>query len=294
MEESNMEINPQLTHGSVWELTKTGAQVVVLAVSNEGLSPGLLERFPNQVVYINASMQINTQPVEVFTKKRIYVGINQNVQALIEQLINPPQEEEEPQIDIDEIDPDAGEDGNALADLAAGFSEENSQADGEIPVFETPGWGGTLPLDESFVSYTESPGFNGDTQHILRFSLSDQLSLSQLEAAFGPGPGTIENFVVDSHEDRVEVPIDAYFGSFLEVDADANAIGVVYLSTPGKFRLSGSELDEAVAKAQAAIDTSVSSTDIPSVPQGTQTTQVSEPTHIIPQVQVASPVVTIS
>lgn len=237
-----IETNPQLVPGSVWQRVRKGNATftTVLFVSNSGLSEAVLEQFPAQVVFLSDKMNVLTQDVETFLSSRTFHTIDTGVENLLRALLSPPDEDDvdesidniqlddEPSI-LGEVvgDPDEGDDGIDMGDDSA-----------DVAIF-TPQFFNGFDLDSAFVSYTEAPFHTGDTLHILRFALSPQLTLDHLKAAFdlsGETPA-IEMFVVDcNHEHPTTVNVAGFVQVFLEVGADGNGVGAVYVTSSGDYR----------------------------------------------------------
>lgn len=280
-----MEINPKLVPGSVWSLA-SGALSTVLAVSNEALPDHLLEKFPRQVVYVNAKNEINTQAVDVFLRKREFVEVNEIIAQIMASITDPEPEEEGSDFDIDSIDLTADSKTEpSMEDLVGGAEE--TEEEGAIPVFFPPQVCG-VDLDSAFISYAELPDGDGSRTHVIRFALSNELTIDQLKFIFNLDNGQIETFVVDSEIERVEISPSAFHGVFVEVDSAANGIAAVYLSSS----LTGESLDKAIAALEvAAINTAATVLPVADVPPQTTTTPqvrvatAGAPTHVIPQIQ---------
>lgn len=260
--------NPQLVPGSMWANRKSGVVVSVLAVTNQHLSEQVQERHPPQVVFVlNGKMM--TQTVDVFVKPRMFMDMDNGLAQAIEDLLAEEPEEEE--IDIEGTPLPAEEEEGEEAVDDSNVEEDERPA----PVFEPPMHDG-LALDEHFVSYQEAPGPNGDTLHILRFALDETLNIDHIRSIFDfrdTTLPTLEEFVVDSEVDRVEVKPDGYLMTALEIDSGANGIAAVYLTTSGQFRL-----------AAADVVTDVVEKD-----------NVTQELHVIPQIQpAAATVVTVT
>ena len=90
-------------------------------------------------------------------------------------------------------------------------------------------------LTTAFVGYTEAPFHTGDTQHALKFRLSDDLELPMLHNAFSPSDASVDAFNVYSNYETTSVVIDGYIDTFLSVE-DSVSYGVVYVTSVGDFR----------------------------------------------------------
>lgn len=219
--------NPNLVVGSIWARGSNAS--TVLAVSNEGLSPEVLENYPQQVVFLTSKFKVLTQPIEMFVSSRTYQGIDANIESLMAAVTAEPDPEAD-DVDIESID--LGDE----TDVDESSVAEEEASEETIPVFEPPQFAG-LNLDSHFLSYNESPYHTGDTLHVLRFALSNELSIAQLRSVFRvSSDNSIESFVVDSVEERVSVDIYAFVQVFLEVGAGGDAVGCVYVLSQGDFR----------------------------------------------------------
>lgn len=229
-------INPHLVVGSVWARTTTNSTSTVLAVSNQDLSQEVLEKFPQQVVFLTSKYKILTQDVDTFLRSRVYQGLDTNVISLMEALTTEPEPEEDDDVDIDSVDIKVVKDGFEQIIASVEEDSEDGEDDNGIPVFEPAEFDG-LALDAHFLSYSESPYHTGDTMHTLRFALDRDLSIDQLRSVFRVTSATaIESFEIDSVEERVSVDIDAFVQVFLEVGAGGDAVGCVCVLSQGDYR----------------------------------------------------------
>ena len=222
------QINPNLVVGSVWARGSNGNTSTVLAISNDGLSDAVLEKFPRQVVFLTSKFKVLTQPIDMFIDSRVYQGIDEGVAALMAEVTSEPEPDEDDKVDIDAVD---------LGDETVDESSVEDEGEAEtIPVFEPAQFAG-LNLDAHFLSYSESPYHTGDTMHTLRFALDRDLSIDQLRSVFRVTSATaIESFEIDSVEERVSVDIDAFVQVFLEVGAGGDAVGCVCVLSQGDYR----------------------------------------------------------
>lgn len=232
-----IETNPQLVPGSVWQRVRKDKTTftTVLFVSNQGLSDAVLEQFPPQVVFLTDKLNVLTQDVGTFLASRTFHTIDMGTENLIQALLSPPEE------DLDDTDPTETIDKIVVDDLEehpGGGVVVADDSESDIPVF-TPEFFNGANLDAAFLSYTEAPFSTGDTLHVLRFALSQSLSLDQLKAAFdlsSPIPA-IEKFTVDCNQEHpTVVEPNGFIQVFLEVTNDGNGVGVVYVTSLGDFR----------------------------------------------------------
>jgi hypothetical protein len=218
-------------------------------------------------------------------------------------ITDPEPEEEGSDFDIDSIDLTADSKTEpSMEDLVGGAEE--TEEEGAIPVFFPPQVCG-VDLDSAFISYAELPDGDGSRTHVIRFALSNELTIDQLKFIFNLDNGQIETFVVDSEIERVEISPSAFHGVFVEVDSSASGLAAVYLSSLLEAsQLTGEALDKAIAEIeQATADVGTPVTiktahiNAPQVAQqhaapvhGTAPSQLgtaatSAPTHVIPQIQ---------
>lgn len=286
--------DPHLIPGSVWEriVRKKGKESIlhsiVLTVSNEDLKDEMLEKFPQQVVFLTSKLKVLTQDVDSFLSNRTFVEMDTRISALMANVVAP-DDEFESDVDIDAIDlsdepaavdPDANSIADPFADLAkllpepasqlfAADTAQESPASNAVPVFLPEVYDG-LNLSSSFVSYAESPSpmGNGDTMHVLRFQLSKSLNLDHLRQIFdmSANSNALEKFVIDSEQERTEVTIDGFLEVFLEVDMGPTAFGAVYLTTSGDFRMMQKVAEEAENKVLLSDDLSTNTVTIVNAP----------------------------
>lgn len=231
-------LNPHLVVGSVWARTANNATSTVLAVSNQDLKADVLEKFPQQVVFLTSKYKILTQDIDTFLRNRVYQGIDPTVVSLMEALTTEPEPEEDDDVDIDSVDIKVVKDGFEQVISGAEEESEDGEDDNGIPVFEPAEFDG-LALDRHFLSYSEAPYHTGDTLHVLRFALDRELNIDQLRAIFrdsGQNTPTIDQFVIDSSEERVEVQVYAFVQVFMEVGAGGEGVAAVHLLSSGDFR----------------------------------------------------------
>lgn len=245
-------INPHLVVGSVWARTSNNSISTVLAVSNQDLSQEVLEKFPQQVVFLTSKYKILTQDIDTFLRNRVYQGLDTTVISLMEALTTEPEPEDD-DVDIDSVDIKVVKDGFEQVIGGAEEDSEDGEDDNGIPVFEPAEFDG-LALDRHFLSYSEAPYHTGDTLHVLRFALDKELNIDQLRAIFrdsGQTP-TIDQFIIDSTEERVEVSVYAFVQVFFEVGAGGEAVAAVHLLSVGDFRADTNEVTEVEPQAQEA------------------------------------------
>jgi len=231
-------LNPHLVVGSVWARTANNATSTVLAVSNQDLKADVLEKFPQQVVFLTSKYKILTQDIDTFLRNRVYQGIDPTVVSLMEALTSEPEPEDE-EVDIDSVDLPAEKSFDSMvASTDEESAETEEESDDTIPVFEPAEFDG-LALDRHFLSYSEAPYHTGDTLHVLRFALDRELNIDQLRAIFrdsDQNTPTIDQFVIDSSEERVEVQVYAFVQVFMEVGAGGEGVAAVHLLSSGDFR----------------------------------------------------------
>lgn len=242
-------INPHLVVGSVWARTSNNSSSTVLAVSNQDLSQEVLEKFPQQVVFLTSKYKILTQDIDTFLRNRVYQGLDTTVISLMEALTTEPEPEEDDDVDIDSVDIKVVKDGFEQIIGGAEEESEDGEDDNGIPVFEPAEFDG-LALDRHFLSYSEAPYHTGDTLHVLRFALDRELNIDQLRAIFrdsDQNTPTIDQFIIDSSEERVEVQVYAFVQVFMEVGAGGEGVAAVHLLSAGDFRADAPSVENTAA-----------------------------------------------
>lgn len=245
---SNVQSN--LVSGSQWLRKKAKGYAVstVLHVTNLGLKDSVLEEHPQQVVFLTEDLKVFSMTVDAFTRNRQYQGIDPLVESLVDQLLNPSEEDDlddadgftdtiaqlaETQVDLDEDEADEDVDEDDTDDEAEDGEDVMSTLDlvvGAHPLAEK--------LETSLVSYTESPYHNGDTLHVLKFTNENGLTPAEVAGAFMiSDPNAIQQFSVGSPylEKPVVVDVDSYVSTFYELMPYETLI-VVYLLSAGAIR----------------------------------------------------------
>ena len=234
--------------GSVWERRTRKNDVstsVVICVTNDGLSTSILEKHPQQVVFLTDKEQILSITVSEFVRNRTYVGMSEKVAeamgALPELVFGSDDEDEDEEINIDDIDIDETlfNDG---ADPDAGTEPRDDEEDEvESPPIRALSINvGPHPskelLESSLVGYSESPYHSGDTLHTLSFKLGGGLTMEMVQAAFtSSDPNSIQKFEVQASADSYQVDIDGVIGVMLGATWYETTCRL-YLTSPGDFR----------------------------------------------------------
>lgn len=170
-----------LVPGSVWAKSdKQGEQisVTVVGITNTEVTAKVLDRHPQQVVFITSRSHLVSQDVESFLKRRTYMTMNSQVEMLLESVISAAVEQEEEEEDFDTVELPADEVGVQTADGAPDqdYNEgSNFNLTNAHPLAQM--------LADGFVSYTEAPWVEGMMMHCLRFTL-DELAVEDLQAIF--------------------------------------------------------------------------------------------------------------
>ncbi len=228
-----IENNPQLIPGSVWLRERKGKQsfTTVIAVSNVGLKPEVLEEFPQQVVFLTDKFTVLTQGVETFCASRVFYSMDERVQYLAQEMLTPPsvEGEEEDLIDFDNMPQEQPPSGDNTVEPA-----EVVEADNDVPpLFQPATWdlnGVLLNLDDAFVSYEEIPTATHQVQHVITFALGNGVELDTLLAAFAKDQ--ITEFTVDCNNAYpTSVAVEAYQGVYLRVDSQGNGNALVYVTS---------------------------------------------------------------
>jgi len=239
----------QLVPGSIWERTRRGkpsTYTTVLMVSNLELNPQLLDKFPQQVVFLSDSLKVLTQDVETFLATRTYYGSDAGIVNLIEALLSPNDQEPETDADDDEDQALSGapqDDAVDIDSIDVGDTQIQETLTDDAPIFKPSLWNG-VDLNKAFRGYRESPYHTGDTLHTLRFELTGGVTLDALNRAFDYGNAensvaglVIDTFLVDCNQEYpTSVVPDGFVGVFLEIDGSANGHGIVCLTSSGDFR----------------------------------------------------------
>jgi len=234
-----------LVPGAVWLRSKPGKKPTastVIAISNVDLSEAILEKFPMQVIFLTDRGRLLTQDIETFTSSREFVEIDVGTANLVDVLLHGADYDDEETeardiLDIDQIP--LPEDEDASAGAAQVTEVTAVSPSGDAPMF-SPEIHQGLDLNGAFLSYTEQPYYTGDTMHVLRFALDGNVTIKALRKAFDVSApeGGLATFTVDCYqEEPTVVTPSGFIDTFFEVTADGNGTGVVYLITPGNFRV---------------------------------------------------------
>ena len=270
-----------LAPGTIWtRRTKNGesTESTVLMISNLHLNDRLKEEFPPQVVFLTQRGQILTQNIEMFLAKRELIGEDDRVKGLVDSILNPPEEGE---VDLDAMQLEDSGEGSVLGENVAEGEEHSA------PVF-LPAVVEGFDLNDHFLSYSEAPRDDGDTQHILRFILSKDLTLENLTQIFTGDNSLVDEFTIDSEAKYATVTINGTWPVFMEVNADGSAVGVVYVLSEGYAH---GDLLPTQEDVQVPNDLIQSTPVSQGGPQGStqlvaQGVQVTQPNHVIPQIPV--------
>lgn len=272
-----------LTSGSIWARQKPNSDEysysLVLCVTNEGLPERVLEKNPQQVVFVTDQGKILSMCVEDFCHKRHYFTFDASFADSFEEIITTR--------DDDEVESDPAEEGqSSIDDVVADeklFSAEQSVKDkagclalnvGPHPLAEV--------LQSSLVGYVESPFHTGDTLHTLKFELSDSLTINGIIRAFlVSDPNSIQKFELSTATETFQVEIDTFVCVLLESDQWSN-YGCLYITSNGCFRshpdvgfIAQEVQPAAMEHGAAAPDTSVIDLSVTAVDAGTATNVIS-------------------
>lgn len=231
-----------LIPGSVWSRkTKQGeVEATVLFITNQGLDADVLVKNPQQVVFLTHKLEVYSMTIERFLKNRDYATMNPDVETLVKALTAPVNDEDGDEIDIDSIQLPEDSDGDSDVSLedqepATAAVGETFETTGNLLAVQAQNMPSSMPvlslsstispalaqlLGSRFISYAEamSPAGTGDTLHTLRFALTPDLGLDQLNDAFGL-TGPISEFTISSAVTPTTVEIDGFVQVWLEVIA---------------------------------------------------------------------------
>ena len=287
-----------LTPGSQWSRKqKNGKESVstVICVSNQTLKDEVLEKHPQQIVFLTHRKEVLTQTIDTYLANRNYVGQDESMAAFYETWIVGDGPEKVAEVSVDDIDnitlpgEEDDEDGAEDADLTevdSVFAESDDTLEDEatIPVFEPAVFAG-IELDSAFVSYTEMPNPQdpGSTMHALRFVLDDQLTLAKLNTIFDQSRvDSLSSIVIDSSAARINLTVTAAWPAFVEIDLTGSAVGIIYLGSQGYIHSEMLDEEQAAEAKEAAPVTA--GNDLP-VNLGTAPQGSAEPLQVIPQIQ---------
>ena len=294
-----------LTPGSQWSRKqKNGKESVstVICVSNQTLKDEVLEKHPQQIVFLTHRKEVLTQTIDTYLANRNYVGQDESMAAFYETWIVGDGPEKVAEVSVDDIDnitlpgeendkyDDGAEDGAEDADLPevdSVFAESDDTLEDEatIPVFEPAVFAG-IELDSAFVSYTEMPNPQdpGSTMHALRFVLDDQLTLAKLNTIFDQRRvDSLSSIVIDSSAARINLTVTAAWPAFVEIDLTGSAVGIIYLGSQGYIHseMLAEEQQAAEAKEAAPVTAGNDLTvNLGTAPQGS-----TDHLQVIPQIQ---------
>lgn len=232
-----------LVPGSIWkrEGSETTTESVVLFVTNAGLSAKVLEKNPQQVVFMSADAAILSMSIDRFVKNRTYDGMSEPVSDLIAAI--PGAALGAPSVDDDEDDSDLIDLNQAVIDSAlftGGASEpeattEEPQESGGLVINVGP-HPLQRALESAALAYRETPFHTGDTLHEVQFLLSDELTLEMLHSAFSPAdPNSIQKFEVVLENTRFAVDFSGVIGVMLS-GIGSTAVGSLFVVSDGDFR----------------------------------------------------------
>jgi hypothetical protein len=241
------DIQSNLVPGSIWARSKQNGDVAlstVLCVTNLGCAERVLERNPQQVVFITAKHEILSMTIEQFVVNRHYQGIDAEMAATIEAVTTESDGEYEEPIDLDAVTADEADFTKLLGeDISIDEDDEDDEDadDSEPEIIESTLALNVGPhpladlLESAFVSYTEVPSPTGDTHHILEFRL-EHLTLREINAAFFlPDENAIQVFTVTSGTETTKIEPEGFVCAMFKA-TPAGSFGCLYLSSPGNFR----------------------------------------------------------
>lgn len=249
-----------LIPGSIWERARKGepSYSLVLCVTNEGLSQNVLEKHPQQVVFVTDQGKVLSMGISEFAANRSYYNFNAKAAEMFDNLINPPEEDEELDEEdaailaegIDNVSPDE----TLFVSDAGPATEESAEDDvvdsspsvmrinvGPHPIADL--------LQANLVGYSESPFHTGDTLHTLKFTLGSGLTLANIRDAFKVSdPNAVQKFELETATETFQVDIDGFVDVMLEADSWIT-YGCLYITSEGDFR---SPVDLVITEQQVA------------------------------------------
>ena len=252
-----------LVSGSVWQRQRKNQTTLslVLYVTNEGLTGPALDDNPQQVVFRTEQGKILSMSIADFTAKRTYAIMDNQVADHLAQLDSILEEslDEEEQDMIDSV----------VADETL-FAPETppsttDSADSPVVAALTINVGPhplATALQSNLVAYSESPYFNGDTLHTLKFRMQNVggMSLADVRSAFQVSdPNSIQKFEVSTSVEKFQVEIYGFLDVMLEADQNGN-YACLYVTSEGDFRAPAEEVVDMSVVVEPAVSSSVTVT----------------------------------
>lgn len=249
-----------LVSGSLWsrETKKNGQSIsVVLFVTNEGLQEKVLEKFPQQVVFLTENNQILSMTVEEFTRARTFAGMSEKMASLLESIIVPDDEEEETG-EIDSVEVDGKlfvTDDNGTEEESEEEEEQEQPTSSRTDLYANFGpHPKAQALADNLAVYSEAPMLpGGDTLHTLKFNIGDDLTLSDIRDAFRiDDPNSIQKFELTTSTQTFTVDIAGFVNVMLESYPYVD-YGCLFVTTEGNFRDSSKVEDAASENSSIAV-----------------------------------------
>ena len=232
-----------LVPGSTWERGTNGKKSIVLHITNQNLNEKVAAKNPSQVVFMTEEKAVLSQSIEQFLASRKFYSMDARIEQLINEVLAEEDEAiEEPEIDAIIIEDDEEVKFEQETEISSNVSEQPA-VQHLLSINVGPHEIANL-LTNSFVSYSESPFYNGDTLHKLVFRLGNGLTLDNLRSAFFiKDPNAIQKFVIQSAYEATMVDVDSYVDTLLEA-ANYGAFGAVHLLSAGAFRTTEESIDD--------------------------------------------------
>jgi len=244
-----------LQPGTIWKREReVNGEVVetfttVLFITNQTLKTEKARTAnPPQVVFrthpspdSDKAPEVLSMGIESFLKNRTFHDVDEGAEAMLNALMAPADEEEEIDLDDLEIEEDGEEaqlgqePGLDLPEEASPIAAVTARKHFQGPSIDLPEQ--HVGLVKAFTGYSEAM-FNGDTLHILKFTLSDAVTLDILREAFNVSkPNSVQKLSVTSCSGNLTTTIDV--DGFLEVFLESGPqgdVGLVHVTSLGDIR----------------------------------------------------------
>ncbi len=227
-----------LLPGHIWRRVDTGQLSTVLFVTNAYLTPEQQQKFPPQVVYVDAAGRRTSAGVERFLKGRVFESVNPDIEKRVEELLEPIPEPEAESVSSETVRPEHRDEDPAPEQAPAAparsqvdisFESSSNQQMPDLP---------QQALKDAFLQYEQDPDLiNGFIRHKLLFSLAD-LSLDQVRDAFGSPGAVYGTFRIKNDQANLNIEWDEFQGAFPIIDADGTYASLVFL-TPATTKIVG-------------------------------------------------------
>jgi hypothetical protein len=201
----------------------------------------VLEKNPQQVIFVTGQGKVLSMGVEDFCAKRHYHTFDTDTATDFEALITLKEDDEsdDDQLPIDSV----------VADEALFAKDQSEDASEEDEPLGAPLMSlnvGPHPLADALRTnlrcYNEYPFHTGDTLHTLKFLLADGLTIRGIREAFTiTDPNAVQKFELVTATETFQVDIDAFVDVLLESD-QYSTFGCLYVTSEGDFRSPAEEV----------------------------------------------------